>query len=597
MRDLQLRTKIILYTAFLVVLVISGSFLMMARVVRQQIRNQLVAEMERSQLTLQQIQKNRLHELVAYSVIASDNSTLKAAIDTFQTEHGANPQLIPQLQRTVENEARKLYSTLQADVLIITANTGEVITVQGFKQSGELLNLSRQPSVSNSLNPNPEGFEQAASLWRFNDKTYRLVSVPVLLQNIIIGTLSMGYEINEGLVRAIKTNTHSEILFYSGQRIIASTLNPAKNQELLGAIGRLNPGLASPSQIHQTELVLNGESYLALLVPLAESSGDSFVILNSIDQAMSGIMRGIKQSLVVTGTVSILLATLLAWMLSRSFTNPLMNFVTFMQGITQTGDLKKKFQSQSPNYEVDVLSRAFENMAHSLEESQTQTALFYEALRQKEFNEEKLRTLAARSRLDALISQINPHFLFNALNTLGVMIEENPASAQQLTGKLARTFRRTLQVSEKEFISLEDELHFIEDYLEIERARFGERLRVVQNIDLNHAMIPCFTLQPLIENAIKHGASPKIGTTTIQIDVFPSNRFLVLQVSDDGMGIPDSQLDHFLDNGYGLRNLIDRLKIVYSSDFSWSLKSKFQQGTTVRLELPIRHSPPREEKE
>ncbi len=587
MRAFKLRTKIIVTTEFLIVLVISGSFMLVNRVVKQQIRTQLVRDLKRSQLTLQQAQKNRLHELVAYSIIASENSTLKAAIETFQTEGGANQRLIEQLKRTVDNEARKLFSIMATNILIVTANNGDVIALQGIPLAlvPENLNLSQQPSVVNSLSNTPEDFEKAASVWRFREKIYRVVSVPILLEDIVVGTLSSGFEISPELVRSIKANINSDIVFYSENTIIASTLNFAQNQALLNAVRNVDSFGVRPPEVQQSELVLNGESFLALRIPLGEASSGSFVILNSIDQAMQGITGGIKQSLVLTGLCSVILAMMLSWGLSRSFTRPLLNFVDFIQGITQTGDLNKKFSSPSPNYEVDVLARSFENMARSLEESQFQTARYHEELRQKQSQEEKLRTLAMRSRLDALISQVNPHFLFNALNTVGVLIDENPAEAQRLTIKLANIFRRTLQVSEKEIISLQEELNFIADYLEIEKARFGERLQVVRNVTVQDAQIPCFTLQPLIENAIKHGAAPKIGTTTISIQVSQSNGRLSIRVSDNGVGIPQQKMENILERGYGLRNLIDRLTILYQSDFSWKVESEFQRGTTVSLEL------------
>jgi signal transduction histidine kinase len=452
--------------------------------------------------------------------------------------------------------------------------------------------LSQQPSVVNSLSNSPEDFEQAASVWRFREKVYRIVSVPIQLQDIVVGSLSSGFEISAELVRSIKANTNSDVVFYSENSIIASTLNSAQNQALLNAVRNVDSfGVRTP-EAQQSELVLNGEFFLALRIPLGGASSGSFVILNSIDQAMQGIMGGIKQSLVLTGLCSVILAMMLGWGLSRSFTRPLMNFVDFIHGITQAGDLNKKFSNLSPNYEVDVLARSFENMARSLKESQSQSARYHEELREKQSQEEKLQTLAMRSRLDALISQVNPHFLFNALNTVGVLIDENPAEAQRLTVKLANIFRRTLQVSEKEIISLQEELNFIADYLEIEKARFGERLQVVRNVAVEDAQIPCFTLQPLIENAIKHGAAPKIGTTTISIEVSQSNGRLSIRVSDNGMGIPQQKMESILQRGYGLRNLIDRLTILYQSDFSWKVESQFQRGTTVSLELPCVPSHP-----
>jgi len=204
-----------------------------------------------------------------------------------------------------------------------------------------------------------------------------------------------------------------------------------------------------------------------------------------------------------------------------------------------------------------------------------------------EFNEEHLRSLATRSRMDMLISQISPHFFCNALNTIGVLIEESPEEARRLMIKMANLFRQTLRASEREMVSIHEELSFIQDYLEIEKARFGERLRVEQTVSATNAEIPCFALQLLVENAIKHGASPKIGTTTIRILVLQERDRVQIQVSDDGVGMPKDALEHILERGYGLRNLIDRLKILYGSDFSWHIESKFQKGTTVSLQLPF----------
>jgi LytS/YehU family sensor histidine kinase len=235
---------------------------------------------------------------------------------------------------------------------------------------------------------------------------------------------------------------------------------------------------------------------------------------------------------------------------------------------------------------LDRWENAFESMARALAESQAENARYEEELRQKESNERKLRNLVTQSRLHTLISQINPHFLFNTLNTLGALIEENPEEARCLTIKLANIFRQTLRASEREMVSLAEELSFIQDYLEIEKARFGERLRVEQAVSVNNAEIPCFTLQLLVENAIKHGASTKIGTTTIRILALQEGDRLQIQVSDDGVGMPKDTLNHILEKGYGLRNLVDRLTILYASEFFWQIESEFEKGTVVSLQLP-----------
>ena len=592
MKPLKLRAKIILFTSLLVIAVVAGSFLVINQVVKTQVRSRLVRDLERSQQTLEQIQQDRLREMAAYSIIASENSTLKAAIETYQTELQSKSPILEQLRRTVENEASKLFVILKADLLIVTGNSGEVLALEGIHPptAREGLNLADQPSIQNCLSPNPRDFEQSAGIWRFQGRTYRIVSVPIMLQDLVIGTLSSGYEISPNLVATIKLNTGSDVVFVAADQVIASTFNPDQNGVLLRALKMQASLPANTASDSQTEVTLQGEAFLALQIAEGSPSGGGFIILNSIDRAMQNIMGGIKVTLVLIGFVSILLAMLLGLALSQSITRPLMTFVNFMGGITRTGELQQKFRPHRPNYEVDVLARSFESMAESLAESQAESSRYHEELRRKEFNEEKISRLATRSRLDALISQINPHFLFNALNTVGVLIDENPEEAQRLTVKLASIFRQTLQVSERAVISLQEELRFVQDYLEIEKARFGERLQVEEQIEVNNAQIPYFTLQPLIENAIKHDAALKIGTTTIRIAVLQENGHLNIQVSDDGMGMTPSARDNMLERGYGLRNLIDRLNIHYPSEFTWKVECEFEKGTVVSLALPC-HPP------
>ena len=220
----------------------AGSFLVINQVVKTQVRSRLVRDLERSQQTLEQIQQDRLREMAAYSIIASENSTLKAAIETYQTELQSNSPVLEQLRRTVENEATKLFGILKTDLLVVTSNGGDVLALEGVHAPGVPagLNLSDQPSIQNCLSPNPRDFEQSAGIWRFQGRTYRIVSVPILLQDLVIGTLSSGYEISQPLVETIKQNTGSDVVFVAGDQVIASTFNhgterrPAESAEGAG---------------------------------------------------------------------------------------------------------------------------------------------------------------------------------------------------------------------------------------------------------------------------------------------------------------------------------------------------------------------------
>ncbi len=204
--------------------------------------------------------------------------------------------------------------------------------------------------------------------------------------------------------------------------------------------------------------------------------------------------------------------------------------------------------------------------------------------------ERELTELAATAQLVALRAQINPHFLFNSLNSIAQLIHTDPDKAEACVERLGEMFRYVLRRSAQEFVPLAEELEMAAAYLEIERARFGERLRVETRVDpqsLQQA-IPNLTLQPLVENAVKHGLSLKMGTGTVRIEAEVRNGVLTLTVGDDGLGMPGPALERVYERGVGLRNLRDRLARLYGVGHVPEITSAPGSGTRVRLRLPIR---------
>lgn len=204
--------------------------------------------------------------------------------------------------------------------------------------------------------------------------------------------------------------------------------------------------------------------------------------------------------------------------------------------------------------------------------------------------EHELTELAATAQLAALRAQINPHFLFNSLNTIAQLIHTEPAKAEACVERLAEILRYILRRAEKEFVPLADELQIAQAYLEIERARFGDRLRVETDIDPRslHQLIPNLILQPLVENAVKHGLSRKVGAGTVRIDARVADGLLTLTVGDDGLGMPGEALASVYERGVGLRNLRDRLARLYGSTHLPEITSAPNGGTRIRLRLPVR---------
>ena len=204
--------------------------------------------------------------------------------------------------------------------------------------------------------------------------------------------------------------------------------------------------------------------------------------------------------------------------------------------------------------------------------------------------ERQLTELAATAQLAALRAQINPHFLFNSLNSIAQLIHADPDAAERCVERLADMFRYILRRAEKEFVPLAEELEMAQAYLDIERARFGERLRVETRVDPRslRQLIPNLILQPLVENAVKHGLSLKRGAGTIRIDAEVAVGHLDLAVADDGMGIAGPTLAGIYERGVGLRNLRDRLARLYGPSHLPEITSAPGTGTRVRLHLPVR---------
>ena len=184
--------------------------------------------------------------------------------------------------------------------------------------------------------------------------------------------------------------------------------------------------------------------------------------------------------------------------------------------------------------------------------------------------------LVVRARLDALANQINPHFLFNTLNSIASLIRSNPAKARATVLKLSHILRKLLQGHEN-FIPLREEVEFIDNYLDIEVSRFGkDKLRVEKEIDDRtlSCLIPSMILQPIIENSIRHGISPKIEGGRIRICSALQEERLCIQVADDGLGISNDKLSSIYHSGIGISNVLERLKVAYQTDFAFTVSSR-----------------------
>jgi len=206
---------------------------------------------------------------------------------------------------------------------------------------------------------------------------------------------------------------------------------------------------------------------------------------------------------------------------------------------------------------------------------------------------EEQERLLLNARMEALQNQINPHFLFNTLNSVSSLVRFDPDTAREMIIKLASILRRLLNSTDA-FVPLRDEMEFIDNYLDIEVVRFGrDKLRVVKELDASSLdiMIPSMLLQPLVENSIKHGLSSRIDGGSIFLRSRMEDAKVIIEVEDDGVGMePGAMAESTSGTGIGMANVAERLKVLYSDAARMTIDSGKGKGTLVRIFLPILES-------
>src|SRR6202041_1650925 len=209
---------------------------------------------------------------------------------------------------------------------------------------------------------------------------------------------------------------------------------------------------------------------------------------------------------------------------------------------------------------------------------------------------EEQERLLLHARMAALQNQINPHFLFNTLNSVSSLVRFDPDTARELIIKLATILRRLLSSGDA-FVPLSEELEFIDNYLDIEVVRFGrDKLQVMKELEPAslEVMVPSMLLQPLVENSIKHGLASKVEGGSIFLRSRLTDSQLIIEVEDDGVGMGSA---NFLEKptglggtGIGMANVAERLKVLYGETARMTIDSHEGKGTLIRLRLPVLHN-------
>ena len=212
---------------------------------------------------------------------------------------------------------------------------------------------------------------------------------------------------------------------------------------------------------------------------------------------------------------------------------------------------------------------------------------YYRRSQERERKALELEGRLSEAKLQSLRMQLHPHFLFNTLNAIATLIHKDPKAADEMIGNLSELLRATLDTGQQE-VSLRQELAFLDRYLEIQQARFGERLRIERRIDTAAlgGRVPTLILQPLVENAIRHGIEPQPGTGVVSINAALKEGLLQLEIRDNGQGLKSGP------EGIGLANTRARLQALYGDASRLVLQSGADGGCSVQVQIPFRDEDP-----
>jgi len=264
----------------------------------------------------------------------------------------------------------------------------------------------------------------------------------------------------------------------------------------------------------------------------------------------------------------------------------LVTFGVFLGVILATLILQQKFETDLQTYYkslffgiiASVLITGYVVLKENLEEKVMK-------LKEAELENERLKRYEVESRLNSLQAKLNPHFLFNTLNAAASLTQEDPLKAERNIVRLSELYRKVLSISEKTFIQIAEEIELIEDYLELEKMRFDEKL--TYSIDcpanLKSRKIPGLLIEPLVENAIKHNLDKSGNALAISISFNEEGKNIFITVRDNGAGFDPEKTEW----GFGLFSIQERLRLLFKENFKFEINPALQQGTTIVIKMPL----------
>lgn len=488
-------------------------------------------------------------------------------------------------------ERERIAAVNQIESIMITNYNSQIMrSIEIYGRNGLVVKVPSSFSDRENEGKSQQYIEEA-SIYRGKTKWINNASSEGLLRAVReinelqtatkpLGTviISLKYETVTNLLRNVNFDRSGSVLLIDEK---GRTVTPANPFDRLFEDEEFQQFIAG--QTASFIQTIEGEDYLVSYLSSAYSGWTTIGII-SVDKLYED-NRTVRDWIIVVTLIILLFAFVLARVFAQTITNPIKRMLNPMKKV-QMGDMNVSFPVESKD-EIGILSTGVNHMV-----SQIHT-LVEDAY--------KGRILLQQSEFKALQAQINPHFLYNTLESINWMAKMNGVDQIcRMVSALGDLMRISIS-TDKEYITIEEEMKYIGDYLYIQKSRFGERIAAEIHIDdeLKSVVIPKLILQPIVENALLHGVQVKKGKGNIDIRGRRLDESILFEVEDDGIGMTPGQIakllaDNGIENpqakgsGIGVRNVHQRIRFIYGMEYGVTIKSQPGEGTTVQIRIAAR---------
>jgi C4-dicarboxylate-specific signal transduction histidine kinase/CheY-like chemotaxis protein len=365
---LGLRTRLVLFGTLVTLVTIAGSFALLSLEIRRQTRSHLAELLAQNQRTVLALQKRSLDELLWTSRLMTHSPTLRAAMDTYESERPSASAGRPDLLATVQAELDRTRELLEKDLAVITDSQGKVLAASPALASDRIDRraFAVHPSVQMALQGGLAG-SSAFGVLDIAGASYQIGCVPIVLQEFVIGTLTLGHRIDENFLSLMRRTLQSDVILVLGGKVQGTTLAASPSGSLPAPLLERALGEGSTVELMRTG---SGE-YVTAALPLGKDPAGHpalLLLLRPLSDELASASRSLLWALCACGALALLLAGFLAWRVSRSVLDPLERFVGFVRSVAETGDHSRRFQGSEESAEVRTLSQAYGLLMDSLQE-------------------------------------------------------------------------------------------------------------------------------------------------------------------------------------------------------------------------------------